>query len=70
MLAAIGKRSYIAISGQTDDVCLGIDRSSLGILWQQYEANKVNTDYGHCHPTRASRCIDLAARQTGRLLVA
>ncbi len=47
--------TYIAISGQADDVSLGIDRSSLGIVWQQYEANKVNTEYGHCRPTHAPR---------------
>lgn len=40
--------TYIAISGQADDISLGIDRSSLGIVWQQYETNKVNTEYGHC----------------------
>ena len=40
--------TYIAISGQADDISLGIDRSSLGIVWQQYEADKVNTEYGHC----------------------
>ncbi len=45
--------TYITISGQADDVSLGIDRSSLGIVWQQYEANKVNTEYGHCRPTHA-----------------
>jgi hypothetical protein len=46
--------TYIAISGQTDDVSLGIDRSSLGIVWQQYVADKVDTEYGHCRPARAS----------------
>jgi hypothetical protein len=45
--------TYIAISGQADDVSLGIDRSSLGIVWQQYEVNQVNTEYGHCRPTHA-----------------
>jgi hypothetical protein len=46
--------TYIAISGQVDDVSLGIDRSSLGIVWQQYGADKVNTEYGHCRPASAS----------------
>lgn len=41
--------TYISISGQADDVSLGIDRSSLGIVWQQYGADKVHTEYGHCH---------------------
>ncbi len=44
--------TYIAINGQIDDVSLGIDRSSLGIVWQQYGADKVNTEYGHCRPAR------------------
>jgi len=43
--------TYIAIGGQADDISLGIDRSSLGIVWQQYEADKVNTEYGHCRPS-------------------
>jgi len=45
--------TYIAISGQADDVSLGIDRSSLGIVWQRYVADKVNTEYGHCRAGRA-----------------
>lgn len=43
--------TYIAISGQADDVSLGIDRSSLGIVWQHYAADKVATEFGHCRPT-------------------
>ena len=46
--------TYIAISGQTDDVSVGIDRSSYGIVWQHYLADKVNTEYGHCRPAGAS----------------
>jgi len=45
--------TYIAINGQTDDISLGIDRSSLGIVWQQYGTDKVNTEYGHCRPVPA-----------------
>jgi len=45
--------SNVAINGQAEGVSLGIDRSSLGIVWQQYEADKVRTEYGHCHPIRA-----------------
>jgi hypothetical protein len=45
--------SNVTINGQADNVSLGIDRSSLGIVWQQYEADKVRTEYGHCHPVRA-----------------
>ncbi|HXW41512.1 MAG TPA: hypothetical protein VEK75_09935 [Xanthobacteraceae bacterium] len=40
--------SNVAISGLGDDISIGIDRSSLGIVWQQYEAGKVRTEYGHC----------------------
>ncbi len=42
--------SNVSINGEDDSVSLGIDRSSLGIVWQQYEADKVTTEYGHCHP--------------------
>jgi len=49
--------SNIAISGQVNDVSLGIDRSSLGIVWQQYGADKVVTEFGQCrvndHPNSA-----------------
>jgi hypothetical protein len=40
--------SNVSINGQTDNVSLGIDRSSLGIVWQQYGADKVRTEYGQC----------------------
>lgn len=45
--------TYIAISGQADDISLGIDRSSFGIVWQQYESDRVNTEFGHCRPASA-----------------
>jgi hypothetical protein len=49
--------SNISISGQTNSVSLGIDRSSLGIVWQQYAADKVVTEFGQCragdHPNSA-----------------
>lgn len=41
--------SNVAINGQADSISLGIDRSSLGIVWQQYGADKVRTEYGRCH---------------------
>ena len=44
--------SNISINGAADSVSLGIDRSSFGIVWQQYGADKVSTEYGRCHPTR------------------
>jgi hypothetical protein len=45
--------SNVSINGQADGVSLGIDRSSLGIVWQQYDADKVRTEYGRCHPGQA-----------------
>jgi hypothetical protein len=45
--------STIAISGDVDSVSVGIDRSSLGIVWQQYAADKVVTEFGHCRPVEA-----------------
>jgi hypothetical protein len=42
--------TYIAISGQTDDASVGVDRSALGIVWQQYAAGRVTTEFGHCFP--------------------
>ncbi len=40
--------SNIAISGGIDDVSLGIDRSSLGMVWQQYGTDQATTQYGQC----------------------
>jgi hypothetical protein len=45
--------SNVSINGLADDISLGIDRSSLGIVWQQYGTDKVRTEYGHCHVARA-----------------
>jgi hypothetical protein len=58
LTAEEGDRSYsftkvtitsISISGQADNVSVGIDRSSLGIVWQQYGTDKVATEFGYCH---------------------
>jgi hypothetical protein len=60
--ATEGARSYnftrvsisnVSINGHADNVSLGIDQSSLGIVWQQYEADKVNTEFGRCRSTQA-----------------
>jgi hypothetical protein len=40
--------SNVSISGDIGAVSLGIDRSSLGMVWQQYGADKVVTEYGQC----------------------
>ena len=45
--------SNVSINGQADDISLGIDRSSFGIVWQQYGTDKVHTEYGHCLLARA-----------------
>jgi hypothetical protein len=47
--------SNIAISGDVNSVSIGIDRSSGGIVWQQYAANKVVTEFGHCRQSEADR---------------
>ncbi len=62
MTAEAGGQSYslekvsisnISINGVADSISLGIDRSSFGIVWQQYGADKVSTEYGQCHPTQS-----------------
>jgi hypothetical protein len=42
--------SNVSISGhaEADNISLGIDRSSMGIVWQQYGTDKVRNEYGHC----------------------
>jgi len=42
--------SNVSISGLADNISVGIDRSSLGIVWQEYAADKVHTEYGRCRP--------------------
>jgi hypothetical protein len=46
--------SNVAISGNAGVVSLGIDRSSLGMVWQQYTAEKPTIDYGQCQKNQAS----------------
>ncbi len=50
--------SNVPMSGQVDGVSLGIDRSSLGMDWQQYGADKVTTQYGQCQPTGLPAAAD------------
>ena len=45
--------SNVAINGISDSISLGIDRSSLGIVWQYYAADKVKIEFGHCQPIGA-----------------
>jgi hypothetical protein len=41
--------STVSISGQSGNISLGIDRSSLGVVWQQY-GNQPVIEFGHCSP--------------------
>lgn len=45
--------STIAISGNNSTSSVGIDRSSLGIVWQQYGAASA-TEFGQCQPGNAA----------------
>ena len=40
--------SNVTINGANDSVSVGIDRSSLGIVWQKYGSTNVVTEYGQC----------------------
>lgn len=44
--------SNVSINGEDDSVSLGIDRSSLGIVWQRYAADKVHTEFGRCQAAK------------------
>jgi hypothetical protein len=46
--------SNVAISGSVGTVSLGIDRSSLGMVWQQYSAEKATIQFGQCQKTTSS----------------
>jgi len=46
--------SNIAISGDAANISIGIDQSSLGLVWQQYGAGASTIAYGQCHPIAAS----------------
>jgi hypothetical protein len=50
--------SNVSISGAINSVSLGIDRSSLGFVWQQYEADKAVTEFGQCQPTSHPAAAD------------
>lgn len=40
--------SNVSISGEDGNISVGIDRSSLGLVWQQFGADKVVTEFGQC----------------------
>lgn len=40
--------STVSISGQSSDASLGIDRSSLGVVWQQYGPGQPVIEFGRC----------------------
>ena len=46
--------SNVAISGDVGTVSLAIDRSSLGLVWQQYGADQATAEYGQCRQNSAS----------------
>ncbi len=50
--------SNVVINGVNDSISVGIDRSSLGIVWQTYGPGNVVIEYGRCqrsnHPGTAS----------------
>jgi hypothetical protein len=50
--------SNVSISGAINSVSLGIDRSSLGFVWQQYGADKAVTEFGQCQPTNHPAAAD------------
>jgi len=43
--------SNVAINGANETISVGIDRSSLGIVWQEYGSTNVVTEYGKCRQT-------------------
>ena len=45
--------SNVSINGAAESISLGIDRSSFGIVWQQYGTDKASTEYGQCRPTQS-----------------
>ena len=45
--------SNVAISGSAGAVSLGIDRSSLGMVWQQYAPENATIEYGSCQKSAA-----------------
>jgi hypothetical protein len=47
--------SNVSVDGAADSISLGIDRSSFGIVWQQYGADKVSTEFGQCHPSQSQQ---------------
>lgn len=40
--------SNVTINGESAALSLGIDRSSLGIVWQKYGTTGVTTEFGRC----------------------
>lgn len=46
--------STVSISGQSGNVSVGIDRSSLGLVWQQYGQEEPVIEFGHCSPPGSS----------------
>jgi len=47
--------STVSINGSTDDMSIGIDRSSWSIVVQTYSQDRVSGEVGTCRPTAVSR---------------
>lgn len=55
--------SSIAISGSTGAVSLGIDRSTLHVVWQRYDGTRTVNRYGECR--KGAPSADGAAATSG-----
>jgi hypothetical protein len=47
--------STVSINGNTDDISIGIDRSSWSIVVQTYSQDRVSGELGTCRPAAMSR---------------
>ena len=47
--------STVSINGSTDDMSIGIDRSSWSIVVQTYSQDRVSGEFGTCRPAAMSR---------------
>jgi hypothetical protein len=47
--------STVSINGNTDDMSIGIDRSSWSLVVQTYSQDRVSGEFGTCRPAAMSR---------------
>lgn len=50
--------SNVSISGHVGNISIGIDRSSLGIVWQQYGSGKASIQFGQCQRSAPDAATD------------